>query len=182
MSSFENFLKKSKKAGKFLKLNDGEARVYKLNCTPSEVEPKEGKYGEAVEIKLTDVETGEKKLWNVKKYAILEVLAKLEEGDKVKISKDEDGKWHIKAKGGKSDEDESDDDTTDEEDEEIETPKKKKKVVEENDEDEEEESDDEDDEESEEEDDEDEAPKKKGKKKKKSDDDDDTVDVDDIDF
>ena len=198
MSSFENFLKKSKKAGKFLKLNDGEARVYELNCTPRDIEPKEGKYGEAVEIKLTDIKTDEKKLWNVKKYSILEVLAKCEEGDQVKISKDEDGKWHIKAKGGKSDEDESDDDSEDDEEDE-ETPKKKKKVVEEEDEEEtEEDEDDEDeapkkkkskkssddeDEEEEVEDDEDEAPKKKKKKSKKSsDDDDEEVNPDDIDF
>ena len=200
MGSFESFLKKSKKGGNFVKVGNGESVVVTIDCTPSDLESKESRFGgEVIEVPVLD-ENGKKKVWTVKltQRKIVAALAEMQEGDEVKIGKteptgdQEHGRLYAKLVSGTSKKKSSDDEEEEEtdKDEEEETPKKKKKVVEEDEEeteDDEEEDEkpkkkskkpsDEEDEETEE-DDEDETPKKK-KKSKKSDDE---VDPDDIDF
>lgn len=200
MSSFEEFLKKSKKGGNFLKVDNGDSITVTLDCDPTDLESKESKFGgEVLEVKVID-EYGMKKIWNVKlsQRKIIAVLAELKEGDEIKIGKtepagdQEHGRWFAKLVSGTSKkkkvvEDDEEEETEDDEEEEEKPKKKKKKQVE----DEEEETDEEEEEqpkkkkkakvEDDEDDEEEETPKKK-KKSKKSDDEDDEVDVDDLEF
>lgn len=163
---FKDFMK----AGKFVKMEVGDSKIFILDCDPFSLESRVNRFGqEAVEVRLIDPEDDSKKIFNVKSASVANQLAKFEEGDKIKISKvdsdDGKGRWKISTPGKKSSD-------VEDEDEEEETPKKKSRDIEVEDEDlpggRKKKDDDEEDE-----DEEDEKPKKK---KKKSDDEDDDLD------
>lgn len=156
---FKDFMK----AGKYVKMEVGDSKIFVLDCDPFTLESKVNRFGsESVEVRLIDPETDEKKIFNVKSASVANQLSKFEEGDKIKISKvesdDGKGRWKISTPGKKN----ADEDT---EEEEEERPKKKSKDIEVEDEDlpggRKKKDDDEDEEEEE-----------KPKKKKKSSDDD----------
>jgi hypothetical protein len=177
MASFQEFMKKSKKGGNYIKVANGESVIVTLDCDPTELESKESKFGgEILEVKVLD-EEGKKKIWNVKvtQRKIVAMLAELEEGDSVQIGKtepvgdQEHGRLYAKpVNNSTSKRNRDEDEEESEDDEEEETPKKKesKKVV------------DEDEDEDVEEDEEEEKPSKKKKKKSKKSDDDEDEEID----
>ena len=133
MGSFESFLKKSKKGGNFIKVGNGESVIVTLDCTPSELESKESRFGgEVLEVPVIN-EDGKKKVWSVKvtQRKIVATLSELEEGDNIKIGKtepegdQEHGRLYVKLVGGKAKTEklEEEEEVDDEEDE---APKKRK--------------------------------------------------------
>lgn len=159
-------LKDMARGGKWVKMQAGDSEVFTLACDPNELESVKSRFGDVIEVLLTDSE-GEEKIFNVKSAKVASQLSQFEEGDKIRIAKiesdDGKGRWKISAAKKKQvDEDEEEEEV----DEEEETPKKKKAK----DEDEEEE------EELEDEEEEEEAPKKKKSKKVEDEESDDDFD------